>query len=127
LDAGGNIAFDDRGRPVPAVDFDFAAVDPAAVIEDLHTEIENLRRDLAYARSKVPEVVDLIFEILLSQPHAAEQMKRRMVALAFIMERTTFKTQAELAQFLGTTPQAVSKQVDSICSRSPLLARLRTA
>ena len=125
MDAGRKIGFSENGQPVPIADFDFNAVDPAAVIEDLRLENENLRRDLAYAKSKAPELAELIFCVLLWPPYGAEELKRRAWLLGFLMGKTCFTSQADLARFLGITPAAVTQQLNALCSQFPLLARLR--
>jgi hypothetical protein len=94
MDGDRKIGFGEHGERVPVADFDFAAVDP---------EIQNLRAALDYAKSKVPELLDLVFQILLSENLTAKQLRNRVFFFAFIVRRTRFASQVELARHLGIT------------------------
>jgi len=112
------IGFDDNSQRVAVTDFDFAAVDRDSAIEDLQAALD-------YAKSKIPELLDMVLEILISETLTAEQLKRRVFYFAFLTRRKPFASQTDLAKHLGITPAAVSQQLNSLCEKFPLLARLR--
>jgi hypothetical protein len=125
MDAASKIGFGEDGQRVLVTDFDYAAVDPGAAIEDLRAENENLRRDISYIKSKPSELLDFFFGVLTSENLPAKQLKNRVYLFEWLVGRSSFATQVELARILGISPAAVNQQLNSLCSQFPLLARLR--
>ena len=115
-----NIKFDDAHRPVPAVDFDFAAIDRDAALEDLQAVID-------YQKRKLPEMLGLIVEALLSESLTADKLQKRVLYFGYLARRQPFASQLDLAAHLKISPAAVNQGIKNLCEKYPIMARLREA
>jgi hypothetical protein len=104
MNSDGATGFDDDGQAVPAVDFDFADV------QGWDDEIDTgpLRQ---IRRAVQKETIVRLIQHLTSGNPSAEHLGRRVHYLAFRLGQSPCKTQADLAQKLGISEAAVSKQV----------------
>jgi hypothetical protein len=112
--------FEQDHRPVPSVDFDYGAVDRDAAIEDLQAALD-------YQKRKIPEMLELIVEALLSENLDADRLKKNALYFGYVARRKPFASQLELAAHLKITPSAVNQGIGNFCQKFPIMARLREA
>jgi predicted transcriptional regulator len=106
------------GETVGVTEFDLAAVDRGAALEDLQEALDN-------ARGKVSSLLAGIVEALVSENLTAEQIKKRVFYFGYIAGRRPFTSQLELAKWLGISPAAVNQGIKDFCDNYPMMARIR--
>jgi hypothetical protein len=93
-------AFDDDGKPVGVVSFDYDKIDDP----DEAGDVAAIRR----------EVIVRTLQFLTGQRATAKRAGQRAILLAHLVRVGDCKTQRELARRLGLSPAAISKKVNAL-------------
>jgi len=131
LNPAAKIFFDDANHPVPAVGFDFDAVDLKAELEAARERIAELearldverrdhKADTGHYRDKLAEFARFTCGALIGGKPSAEIAGRRVYFFALLLKQSPFSSQAELARHLGLTPGAVCQQLNAFKANNPL-------
>lgn len=107
------IYFDDANHPVPAVEFDFDALEADATRRDYENTIR-------YQRDKLAEFVRFTCDALLAGNPSAEIAGRRAYYFALLLKQPPFSSQAELARHLDLTEGRISQQLKEFQRENPL-------
>ena len=122
MTAPGKIGFDDDGHPVGVTEFDFAAVDRDAAIEDLRAE---------FIREIQHDTERRLLALLLDGNASVKEVGFRAHVIAFGLgchpAEKEIRTQMELAKYLKTSQSAVSRCIKKNRESSNKFKALRSS
>jgi DNA-directed RNA polymerase specialized sigma subunit len=107
----GATSFDDDGRPVPSVDFDYDAIDGASEPPELDAD--------AVRRIEVRAIAKLL-RVLLDGARSPEQVGRNVFGLAYRYKLDCAPgTVRELAEIFGVSQTRVRQTCEKIAEKLP--------
>jgi hypothetical protein len=120
VNAGGNMAFDDNGRPVAVTDFDFAAIDEAERAAERASYENKIAALEGKYKENLRQLIRFIFETFLDGNPPPKVVGERVYFLAFHSSQTSYTQQTQLAKRLNVTPSLVSQRLKSLEEKFPL-------